>query len=295
MPVACGYAADCPPAYRPEEVNASAALWHLCNATGKQLLENQRERAAKACSRTSTTGGYCLPHLEVMANGEPRVASGLVRRIELPHNQSYLLPYDPTYQSANHYEADGRVVATLAAMALASPRHGLFLNDLGAGVGQYGHALLSIQPTAKYRGYDGAGNVRKWTNGFVHWVDLTMPMSLPRAQWVMSIEVGEHIPSRFEGAFFRNLHAHNCVGVILSWAALAQDGQGHINNHKSSYVAETMRSLGYFVNANLTNSLRRGAAIPGMPYTARVKNIAAFERFEHVSPCTALPPQCAGR
>ena len=54
---------------------------------------------------------------------------------------------------------------------------------------------------------------------------------------------------------FRNLHAHNCVGVVLSWARLDQGGNGHINNHSPDYIAQQMRSLGYYKDEGMTKCL----------------------------------------
>ena len=48
-----------------------------------------------------------------------------------------------------------------------------------------------------------------------------------RADWLMSLEVAEHIPNEHEGAVIRNLHAHNKRGLILSWGALSQPGVAH--------------------------------------------------------------------
>ena len=69
--------------------------------------------------------------------------------------------------------------------------------------------------------------------------------ALPRADWVLSLEVGEHVPTAFEGMLVRNLHAHNCRGVVLSWAVLNQSGVGHINNHRNEYIVQTFAALGY--------------------------------------------------
>jgi hypothetical protein len=70
--------------------------------------------------------------------------------------------------------------------------------DDGAGVGQYGHRLRSEDPDLLWTAYDGAGNVEEYTDGFVSWLDLTIPLSLPRADWVVSFDVGEHVPAPFE-------------------------------------------------------------------------------------------------
>ena len=75
---------------------------------------------------------------------------------------------------------------------------------------------------------------------------------------VVSLEVGEHVPPMFEGMVLRNLHAHNCRGLVLSWAKLRQAGHGHVNNHMPEYIAAKLHALGYFVNENVTRFLRTG-------------------------------------
>jgi hypothetical protein len=40
-------------------------------------------------------------------------------------------------------------------------------------------------------------------------------------------QVAEHIPPSGEMAFVRNLHAHNCLGIVLSWADYS--GHAHVN------------------------------------------------------------------
>lgn len=295
----CGFSSDCPRTYSAERLNASAAAWYICNASWVAQFNRRREEAKVACGnhvrfRHQATGGYCLPTLD-RTHKPPLVSAGSVRRVRLPYNQSYLLPFDDTFKSANHVEADGRVVNTLLSLAQNIPRDEILVNDFGAGVGQYGRALLSQAPwlKANYRAYDGAGNVEHWTRGFVSWFDLTdEQLVVSRAHWVISIEVGEHIPYKLEGAVLRNLHAHACRGIILSWARLLQAGQGHVNNHDYSYLHDIMRQLGYFLNESLTRQLRTGPSIDGMqshPYVA--KNVAAFERHEPLSSCA--PVSCS--
>ena len=61
----------------------------------------------------------------------------------------------------------------------------LSLIDFGAGVGQYRYGLLALSPSQRYISFDGAGNIVKITNGFVSWFDLTIPLNLPRADWLL--------------------------------------------------------------------------------------------------------------
>lgn len=59
--------------------------------------------------------------------------------------------------------------------------------------------------------------MHEYTQGFVEYFDLSMPLELPKADWVLSLEVGEHVPSNYEQAMLiRNLHHHNRKGVSLS-------------------------------------------------------------------------------
>ena len=53
----------------------------------------------------------------------------------------------------------------------------------------------------------------------------------------------------------RNLHAHNCIGIVLSWGLLAQGGLAHINNHPPEYVIETFEQLGYVRDAATVSQL----------------------------------------
>ena len=119
------------------------------------------------------------------------------------------------------------------------------INDIGAGVGQLGHELLAQDPSYVYAAFDGSGNVEHFTNNFVRFADFTLPWPMPVADWVISTEVGEHIPRHSEKMYFYNLHMHNRRGIILSWAALDQGGNGHVNTHTSAYVTLIFSRLGY--------------------------------------------------
>ena len=135
-----------------------------------------------------------------------------------------------------HVEADVLVLSGLARLV-----RGGSIVDFGAGVGQYGHDPQLSK--VRWRGYDGAGDVEEYTNGFVRFVDLTIPLALPRADWVVSLEVAEHVPREHELMLVRNLHAHNCLGIVLSWACYG--GHQHVNKRDNAYVIGTFERLGY--------------------------------------------------
>ena len=222
------------------EILASAALWQPDDEKCQLELERRHELALAACNQRHSSGstsvlrhgGWCLSEPIASRPTSNRHSGG---RVDLPGNHSYVLPQ-------GHYIADAGVVTVLAEMLQANRQS---INDMGAGVGEYGHALQAIDSRLVWRGYDGAGNVESYTRGFVRFVDLTTPLALPRADWVLSLEVGEHIPREHEGTYLRNLHAHNCRGIVGSWAGPGQLGTGHANLRNRSYVLQRIAELGY--------------------------------------------------
>ncbi|CAE7241422.1 unnamed protein product [Symbiodinium sp. CCMP2592] len=70
-----------------------------------------------------------------------------------------------------------------------------------------GHMLRAVLPNLQYRGYGGAGNAEEFTQGFVRFADLSYPMDMAVSDWVISLEVGEHIPHEAEKEVVANLHA----------------------------------------------------------------------------------------
>ena len=145
------------------------------------------------------------------------------------------------------------------------------------------------EPSLRYRGYDGAGDVRRYTDGFVRFVDLSMPLSLPRTDYVLSLEVGEHIPREHEFMYVRNLHAHNCRGIVLSWANIEQMGVAHVNTHSRKYLRTLFASLGYVHSANVSRALRRAARVNWLK-----NNLLVFDRISPICRHSEVGPRAAG-
>jgi hypothetical protein len=154
----------------------------------------------------------------------------------------------------NHIVASPRIVGEL--LTFIEDERITSINDFGAGVGQYKSEILQKLPNFNWNAYDGAGNVEEYTKGFLKWFDLTLPLELPKADWVISLEVGEHVPNEFEGMLIRNLHHHNCKGIILSWGTLGQGGHSHINNHSNDYIISVFNELGYIKDVDMKARLR---------------------------------------
>jgi hypothetical protein len=155
-------------------------------------------------------------------------------------------------------------------VAEALRRHfaGQSVYDFGAGLGwhgQYGQVLtrnstdIDLAP-ALYTAYDAAANVEEVTDGVVTWLDLTSRVDLGPRDWVLGIEVGEHIHAEHEDTFILNLHRHNTRGIVLSWATEGEAGRFHVNPRSNEYIKSKFAALGYANDLELENELRQGAS-----------------------------------
>ena len=116
--------------------------------------------------------------------------------------------------------------------------------DLGCGMGYY--VKIFRENNLNANGFDGNPNTPELTNGVCNILDLSSPVNFDKpCDWVMSLEVGEHIPKEYEDIFINNLHKNNKFGIVLSWAVKGQYGHGHVNCQNNDYIKNKMCSLGY--------------------------------------------------
>lgn len=246
LPGKCGFNAECPRDYKLAEVNSTTDPSHV--EKNSRTLARLHDTLRKACEVSADeknailkNGGWCydVPMSKVVKLNGTNV------------DMDYRLPL-------HHVVADEVIVSILSKSVLLKEDGSccLSLTDFGAGVGQYGHALRGRLAKLEYHGYDGAGNVEEFTNNYVKFGDLTRPLSLKQTDWVLSAEVGEHIPHEYEAQVIANIHAHNCKGVILTWAVPGQHGNGHINCHSNQYLIQIFEELGYTFNKDLSAALR---------------------------------------
>jgi hypothetical protein len=132
--------------------------------------------------------------------------------------------------------------------------------DFGCGTGLYVAALCAAGIAAK--GFDGNPYTEQLTGGLGVVLDLSEDVQLAtRFDWILSLEVGEHIPKEYEQAFINNLHRHNRRGVVLSWALEGQVGLGHVNGRDNGYVESQFRRLGYERDVAAEKRLRAAASV----------------------------------
>lgn len=126
--------------------------------------------------------------------------------------------------------------------------------DFGCGHGEY-TKLLKTKFSAD--GFDGNPNTEQLTNSVCKVLDLSQVVDLGvKYDWVLSLEVGEHIPKQFEPWFILNLHRHNTKGIVLSWAIPGQGGHGHFNEQSNEYITNIITHLGYTRDTVTENILR---------------------------------------
>jgi cyclopropane fatty-acyl-phospholipid synthase-like methyltransferase len=143
------------------------------------------------------------------------------------------------------------------------------LVDFGCGDGDYVNHFIKNGISAI--GYDGNPVTEDASGGSCFVLDLSSPVDLQKQyDWVMSLEVGEHLPKQYEAIFIENLVRHVKDGLILSWALKGQGGTGHFNEQNNDYIKQIFANLGWFNDLAAENHLRESADIPWFKNTVMV-------------------------
>ena len=109
------------------------------------------------------------------------------------------------------------------------------------------------------------------------YLDLTVPQyGLPLYDWVMSLEVAEHIPREYESVYLSNIVRHAKEGIVLSWAIPGQGGHKHVNLRPLDYVIQIMHKLGFQHDALESVKLRKTATVYWLK-----RNINVFRRYSN--------------
>jgi len=139
------------------------------------------------------------------------------------------------------------------------------VGDFGALDGQYAKWLNDTGLVTAFA-FDGVEGVSQITEGTVSEVDLAEEIRIPwRAipfDWVLCLEVAEHIPPEHEHVFLANLARHALQGLVLSWAPPWIEGEGHVNCLPLDESQERVESFGFRLDPVATDALRMAADIP---------------------------------
>ena len=93
-------------------------------------------------------------------------------------------------------------------------------------------------------------------------MDLSIPQyGILQYDWIISLEVAEHIPEKYEAVYLDNIFRLAKEGIILSWAVPEKGGLGHINSKPIEYVYKVMRENGFQRDAGNTMKLQATASL----------------------------------
>ena len=126
--------------------------------------------------------------------------------------------------------------------------------DLGCGSGSYTKYLRDNEIACDC--YDGNPHTEDMTNGLCKCLDISKKINIKTYDWVMALEVGEHIPKEYEDDFIYNLHTHNKKGIVVTWAVKGQGGIGHVNCQNNDYIKKIFANLGYSNDIKTETELR---------------------------------------
>ena len=126
--------------------------------------------------------------------------------------------------------------------------------DFGCGDGKYVKFLHNTG--IEIKGFDGNPYTTEISNERCSIHDLTQLMQLEPVEWIISLEVGEHIPKYLQDIFIKNIIDHASVGVIISWGIPDQGGFGHVNCATNEYIIEQF-TVHNFINIAETQNLLR--------------------------------------
>lgn len=122
--------------------------------------------------------------------------------------------------------------------------HDYIVYDMGCGTAEYLEYLA--EHGFVVLGFEGTPGINELTSVDVQERDLTKKLPDPEQTGsVISIEVAEHIPKKFEKVFVENLVKYTENHLIISWAVPNQGGVGHVNEKSSNDVIRVFTEYGF--------------------------------------------------
>ena len=154
------------------------------------------------------------------------------------------------------------VTDTKLARALATLFQGATVASFGDGTGRYKALIDATGNVTLYDSFDGAPFCENRTNGLVKYLDLSIPVyGLKLYDWVLSLEVAEHIPNKYEHIYLDNVVRHAAKGIVLSWALPKQPGHGHVNGQPLDYVMKQLSKRGFYQDLETSYTLQNASRV----------------------------------
>jgi len=143
----------------------------------------------------------------------------------------------------------------------------------------------------EFAGLEGAEAAFKYmpqeVRGKAFKIDLSKDVDILRDKkfyLVNCTEIGEHIPSKYEDIFLKNIERFVDKYLVLSWANtwedwLGFDKQKHVNPRSKRYVKNKLKKMGLCYNKLLTENLIKSLKKKKNVFDHWAKNIMVFERW----------------
>lgn len=146
--------------------------------------------------------------------------------------------------------------------------------DLGCGNGRY-CSIFSSYGWPSVCGYEGTLDVDKlgvYEN--ICYSDLSKPvgkiLNSLKYDFVLSLEVGEHIPKQYEQIFINNVCEFVKKDLVLSWAIPGQKGMGHVNERSNEYIIQQFEERGLIFWKKMSDGLRKRSSLKWFKNTIMV-------------------------
>lgn len=140
--------------------------------------------------------------------------------------------------------------------------------EFGCGNGLYSKKM--IESGFDVDASDGNPNTYNITNGLSYTRDLTKNDELSPRDVVLCLEVGEHIPKKYEQIVLDNIFNSSKNIVILSWAIKGQPGNGHVNCQDNDYIIKQAEQRQFFFDEVSSKNFRRSSSLKWFKNTIMV-------------------------
>ncbi|CAE7018121.1 unnamed protein product [Symbiodinium sp. CCMP2456] len=144
------------------------------------------------------------------------------------------------------------------------------IGDFGAGGGHYSKWLNETGLVEAFA-FDGTHQAAELTDGLVQEVNLVQDLTLWRTfDWVLCLEVGEHVPKQYSSTLLSNLKRHARKGLVMSWSD-DWEGIGHVNClSRPEFIAFVQKSTGFVLDEAATEVVRGACEIDYIARTLAV-------------------------
>ena len=143
--------------------------------------------------------------------------------------------------------------------------------DLGCGNGRY-CAVFKAYGWSIVHGYEGTPGVIS-----LGIYDDIFQIDLSKRRWVdidydfvMCLEVGEHVPEKYEEFFLDTITNFSSKDLIMSWAIPGQGGAGHLNEKPNEYIIGELAKRGFVHNEDGSDELRKFSSLKWLRNTILV-------------------------